>query len=468
MIDPTRTSTRRSAARNLSSGFTLPAPAATALAAATLAIGIAASAQAAFALSPAFTSSLSESQPSRTRAVRGGPGGASGPEITKRSVDRYATLLALDATQREAATALQQAYTEGAEKISQEMQESFKAVQDEAQDGDHSVVLDKMPEIMRKHGEKRALLQKAFLDDLKSLLTPKQEESWPKLERLRRREGHGNGMGVSMVSGSGIDLTELLPKLKLPEAETAKLDDTLEQYQQDLDKAITEREKARAERDGHEPGNFRVEFDMEKMKARNTEEREGAIKIRDLNRQYARRIGALLTDESRAKLDEEFKKRSFRQIFKEPYPAKLLGSALKFDDLDANQKKALLAEQEAYQREVASLNDKWMHALDKAETEGKAGGMFMLPGTGSESEELAAARKARRDLDDSTSKRIKTALNEKQREKLPKKSNNSNTVEVAHGGPGMFVSQTITSDEGDEEGETAAGAAIMIINTEER
>lgn len=468
MIDHSRIAIRRSAVRDLPFRFTLPRPTATAVGAIAVALGIAGGAGATTVLPVAEAGWASAHQPGGVRSVRGGPGGPNGPEISKKSVERYANLLGLDPTQREAANALQQAYSEASQKISQEMQESFKAVQDEAQDGDHSAVLEKMPDIMRKHGEKRAVLQKSFLDDLKSLLTPKQEEGWPKLERLRRREGHGSGMGVGMVSGSGIDLTELLPKLKLPETETVTLEDTLEQYQQDLDKAIIEREKSRADRDGNEPGNVRVEFDMEKMKARNTEEREHAIKIRDLNRQYARRIGALLTDESRAKLDEEFKKRSFRQIFKEPYPAKLLGSALKFDDLDANQKKALLAEQETYYREVASLNEKWMHALDKAETEGKAGGMFMLPGMGSESEELTAARKARRELDDKTAQRVKTALNEKQREKLPKKNNTNSSIELAHGGPGVFVSQTMTSDEGDEDGETTSGAAIMIINSEER
>lgn len=408
---------------------------------------------------------------SSVRSVRGGggPGGLGGPEISKRSVDRYASLLALDPMQREAAAALQQAYSESAQKASQEMQDSLKTLQDEAQDGDRSALFEKMPEIMRKHGEKRAALQKSFLDDLKSLLTPKQEEAWPKLERLRRREGLAGGMGMSMVSGAGIDLTELVGKLKLADTEVAKLDDTLEQYQQDLDKAIVEREKARAERDGGEPGKITMDFDMEKMKARTAEEREHAVKIRDLNRQYERRLASLLGDESRAKLDEEFKKRSFRQIFKEPYPAKAIAAALKFDDLDANQKKALLAEQEAYNREVASLNDKWMQALDKAETEGKAGGPFMLPGMGSESEELVAARKARRDLDEKTSQRVKTALNEKQRDKLPKKNNNSSNVQVTNGGAGVVTSTFIAADGGDgeEESDAPTGGAIMIINSEE-
>ncbi len=415
-------------------------------------------------------SAPAHAQGSAVRSIRGGPGPGSGggPEISKRSVDRYASLLGLDPTQREAAAALQQAYSENAQKNAQEMQDAIKAVQDDAGEGDHSAVLEKLPQIMGKHSEKRAALQKGFLDDLRSLLTPKQEESWPKLERLRRREGMGGGMNP--VSGSSIDLTELLPKLKLPDAEVAKLDDTLEQYQQDLDKALIERDKARRERDGGQTSGVRMEFDMESIKARNAEERDAAIKIRDLNRQFARRLGALLSDESRAKLDEEFKKRSFRQIFKEPYPAKAINAALKFDDLDANQKKALLAEQEAYNREVASLNDKWMQALDKAETEGKTGGMFGLPGMGNESEELAAARKARRELDEKTSQRVKTALNEKQREKLPKKNNPNNSVELAHGGAGVVTSTIIAADgaEGDDDAEAPGGTAIMIMNSQQR
>jgi len=468
MSDPIRSLKSRSAAPRLIARFAVPSPAA-ALAAAVLLCEIATNFLAAPAARAATLSTITELQPGGARAIRGEPGGAGGPEISKRSVDRYANLLGLDPIQREAAAALQQGYFESIQKISQEMQDSLKTIQDEAQNGDHSALFEKMPEIMCKHGEKRAALQRSFMDDLKSLLTPKQEEAWPKLERLRRREGLGGGMGTSMVSGSSIDLTELVPKLKLPDAETAKLDDILEQYQQDLDKAIVEREKARAERDGGDSGKITMDFDMEKIKARAAEEREAAVKVRDLNRQYERRIGALLSDESRAKLDEEFKKRSFRQIFKEPMPSKMLGAALKFDDLDASQITTLLAEKETYQREVASLNEKWMRALDKAETEGKAGGMFMLPGMSNESEELAAARKARRDLDEKTSQRIKSALNEKQREKMPKKSNSTNNVQVTNGGAGVATSTFIAADGGDgeEDSEGPTGGAIIILNTQE-
>lgn len=373
----------------------------------------------------------------------GGPGGMGGPEISRRSLEQYARILKLDSAQKEAANHLLEAYTDATRRATDEMQEAMKAAREDVADGDFSELGSRLPKIMGEMGKKRAAAQQSFLSDLRQMLTPAQESAWPALERLRRREGH---LGFGMVSGAGVDMTTVVDSLKLDAAESGKLADTLAQYEQDMDRLLVEREKAAEGRS--EPTEFNL--DMEKMKARMDEERAQGLKVRDLNKQYERRLASMLDDASRAKFLAEVRKRSFRQIYREPYVSKMLGAASKFDDLDPAQKQQLADMKASYEKDLEDLNARWAAALEQAETEGKASALPFMGG-GNESEELKAAKQARRDLDKKFTERVRTALNDKQRERLPKKDSGERSIRFGDGGEGggaVFV-QALDIDDGD-------------------
>lgn len=404
------------------------------------------------ALGAAVIPAVIETSPAQAQMVSMGRGLAS-PEISTRSLERYGQILKLDKEQSEAAKQLLEAYQDTSRKYQEEMEEQMKALREEAEDGDFSTMMEKMPEIMKKAGEKREAAQKSFLDDFKSLLTKEQEAAWPKVERLRRREG---GLGFSTVSGAAVDLTSLTDRLKLSDADKAKIADTVEQYEQDMDRLLQERAKADEERSKDEKGGF--DFNPEKWREQMDKMREAGIKVRDLNKQYERKIAAILPEESKAKFQDDFRKRSFRQIYRTSQVSKELAAAEKFDDLTPDQKRAIAELKETYGRDLASLNEKWSAAQDQAETEGKAGGMFTFPGmANNESPELAAARKARRDYDKSFGEKLKTTLNDGQRERLPKRNDGMET-RIARGGG--FV-QTLEMDE--EEGEDGAVHSSMEV-----
>jgi len=374
----------------------------------------------------------------------GGPRGFGGPEVSKRSIDQYAKILKLDAAQKEAAMHLQESYADATRRAGEEMQEAMKSIKEDASDGDFSGFGEKMPKIMEAMGKKRSAAQQSFLSDLKQLLTPAQEAAWPNLERFRRREAHLSG---GMVSGSGVDLTTVVESLKLPDADAQKMNDTLTQYEQDMDRLLVDREKD----DGKKSDSFDFDpanFDMEKMKARMDEARVQALKVRDLNKQYERRLSAMLADDARAKFEKEVKARSFRQIYREPHVSKMLNAAAKFDDLDPTQKKQIDEMKTQYEKDLSELNTKWAAALEQAETEGKAGGMPFMGG-GKESDELKAAKTARKELDKKFSERVKTALNDKQKERLPKKDTGERTMHFADGGEGGVFVHAMEVDDGE-------------------
>ncbi len=389
-----------------------------------------------------FAGVLAPTASAQTQVRTSGARGLGAPEISKRSIDQYAKILKLDAAQKEAAMHLQESYSDATRRAGEEMQESMKSIREEASDGDFSGFAEKMPKIMETMGTKRAAAQESFLSDLKQMLTPAQESAWPTLERYRRREAHLAG---GMVSGSGVDLTTVVDTLKLPEADSQKLTDTLSQYEMDMDRLLQEREKD----DGKRTDSFDfnpANFDMEKMKARMDEARVQSLKVRDLNKQYERRVASMLGDDAKIKFEAEVKKRSFRQIYREPHVTKMLNAAAKFDDLDPTQKQQIAEMKAQYEKDLNELNTKWAAALEQAETDGKAGGIPFMGG-GNESDDLKAAKQARKDLDKKFSERIKTALNDKQKDRLPKKDSGDGMMHFG-GGEGVFV-QALEVDDGD-------------------
>lgn len=394
--------------------------------------------------------------------MAGGPRGGMGSEISRKSLDQYARVLSLDAAQKEAAAQLHAGYLESMKQVSTEMEESMRSLRDDAADGDASGLMEKLPEIMRKSGERRDKIQKGFLDDLRTLLTPQQDQNWPSLERLRRRE---SGLRSGMVSGAGVDMVSLVDSLKLPAEESKRVAEGLAQYETDLDRLLVDHQKDMDGLEAKGPKEGPMHFDMESIRARMDKARETGIKVRDLNRQYERTLGAQLSEAFRPQLSAEFKKRAFRQIYRDSTPSRWLAAADKFDDLDAQQRQALNDLKDSYGREVSALNDRWAAALEQAETEGKAGGLGLMLGGGGESEELAAARKARRELDERTSERIRTALNEKQRERLPKKrpAGDASGNFVTAGAGGAMVFQSIQVDDGEDGEEGTVTNEVHVI-----
>lgn len=388
--------------------------------------------------------------PEASAQMRFGPGGPGGSEISKSGVESYAKVLKLDSAQKDAAMQLFEAYRSTVEAARKEMSDAMKAVREEGQD-DASVFMEKMPKIAEAHGKKRQAAQTQFLSDLKSLLSSDQEQQWPALERMRRREGSLRG---GMVSGSNVDIVALVNSMNFPPDQHAKLADTLQQYELDMDRVLQEQEKsaaARAPKPGPDGQRTFVFEGGDKLKEMMDAQRAESLKIRELNQNFARRLAALLPEDQAARLNKQFKTQAFKRVYGEAQPTRWLAAAEKFDDLDAGQREKLKALRESYEREAASLNDKWAAVLEQAETDGTAGGGMMFgPGARKENDELKAARKARQDLDKKTNEQIKTALNDKQKERLPKRSQQEGEGGVfLAGGEGFFVTAE-ESSEGDD------------------
>lgn len=395
--------------------------------------GLIAAAGAGIAL-PAATASAQIRMSTGPGEGAGSPGG-----ITRAALDRYAKALGLDEAQREAAAALREAYAEATRQAAKDFQSKMRSLEESAEDGDADVYMRQMPEVMGKHHEKMRQAEQSLLADIKALLTPEQaEQGWPRLERMRRRE---QWLRTGTLSGSNVDLHRLVESLNLPEEDRARLGETLEQYEVDLDRVLEgiqrraedrAREQGLNRKDG--PGARIMVLDGDSMREHLKQQREDSAKVKEINQRYTRLLAAQLPDDLRAKLEEQFRRTAFNQIYRETHAARRLAAAEKFDDLTPAQRERLHSIADRYRREAAAASDRWAAAQQRAEEDGRAtgggmGGMLMLGQESDVPEDLRAARQARRDLDRQIDDELAGLLSEEQQARLPQQ-------QVVRRGPG--------------------------------
>lgn len=349
------------------------------------------------------------------RGMGGGPGmGGQMPEITSRQFDRYAKMLALTDEQKSAAKELFEGYRneirqhdDAMRKQRQEMMEKFRENRDPS-------VFEGMQAEMTKQRDKREATTKAFMNDFKVILTADQEATWPRVERAQRRD---QSMARGRLAGENVDLVHVVDEAQLDADTMKKVAPMIEQYETEVDRELTSRNavfedsmtKGReAMRDG----------DMEKGQELFAKARDASVKVRDVNRRFARQIADALPPEKKGAFELAVKKASFPQVYRDTAASKQLTAAEKIADLSPEQKTSITELKARYEREIATTNDKLAQAIEERQMEANIGQMFR--GRDNDEEDpVNDLREKRRELGNTTTASLQKLLNEKQREHLP-------------------------------------------------
>lgn len=351
-----------------------------------------------------------------------GAGAGMGMEgLSKRALNTCATMLGLDKDQKEAAIALLEGNQAARKQLMKDFQARMQSLNEKARDdGDFSVYSKEMPKMIEEQQEKAKKLESGFLDELKATLTPAQMEKWPKVERFTRRE---KGLKIGVVSGQSVDLIDALDRIKADRSSNKELVDMTEQYESSMDNLLKQWEKI-GEDSRKKSMEVMGKFDPAAIEEAIKPVQDHAKIIRDLNREYERKMKPLLPEEKRDEFAMEIKKHSFPSIYRASHAQKSLDAALKLTDLNATQKGEISTLKSSYVKDVGPINDKWAQA--KEEKEDKAGGrisamMQSFSGQGGGDNAVSTARKARKELDEKTLTRLRETLKPDQASKLPEK-----------------------------------------------
>lgn len=363
----------------------------------------------------------------------GGPGGFGGramePSVTSKEMDQYAQMLGLNKSQKEAVDLLFDAYQQDFNTAAKDMRDRMEKLREEARDSGDAAGWQAFGDEMTKFRNKRQEMETAFFSDIKATLSPQQQEKWPAVERLRRRE---RTLNRGLMSGERVDVVKLVDDLKLTPEQMKAVTPVLEQYQVELDRELIPRNQLFDQGQNR----FREMFqggDMTEIQKNWDQARAASIKVRDVNSKFARQVEQLLPEDKQPEFAQAVRRESFPQIYRPSNATRLLDAAAAMTDLDASQKQAITTLKESFTREYSALSKQMEQAYSTREaaiTPADVMGRFGGGGGGGgprggggfgmvDSQELTDLRDKRRDLESQTADKVRSLLTEEQAAKLP-------------------------------------------------
>ncbi len=358
-----------------------------------------------------------------------GPGGRFGgmggfgqnPSINDRQLSKYLDLVSASEAQRESAKALMEGYRDQIETLDDAAREKRRELGEKMREGPDPELFAQMRTEMEKSRAARDKAEKAFLGDVRALLTPEQASSWPRVERAVRRD---QGMSRGFVSGERLDVIRVVEEAGLAPGDAKAMAPTLDSYEQEVDRAIVERDQA-YEAARTAMGEAMRNGEPEAADGAFEKGRAAAMKLRDINRKYARQVLDQAPEGKKAAMELAIKRANHPEVYRETPTDRRLAAAEKLAGLDASQQSALQALREKHGRERELLNDQLAAAMEAQEANfnpremmgrGRRGGG---PGGGDGEGPFADLREKRRELERSTGDALKGVLKPEQMEQLP-------------------------------------------------
>lgn len=356
---------------------------------------------------------------------RGNELGPTTVHVSKRNLDAYSKLLALDPDQRDAAKVFADAYREAATALGNDTKERIDALERKSmEDNNRKLMMKEVPKIIREFETKCRQLEDTFFSDLKATLTPTQLDKFDLVERQRRRDLY---LRIDIVRGQNVNLLDILPKVKPAWEKDNALAEIMQNYERSIDSQLKTFESVARD-------SFAKMMDkFEKMDQEPGPEQEKELlapfddagkKIRDLNLDAARQLRAALSDDEITKLNLEINRLTFPSIYRQSHPERAIAFFDKPAELDESQRSRLDSLKASYLKDLALANAKWSKAL--SDKEDRAGGKQALMHSywddmGKETD-LTKARDERKALDKRTLDRLTEILREDQRTRIPAKN----------------------------------------------
>jgi len=351
------------------------------------------------------------------------------PALQRRHLERYAHVLGLSEDQLATLQILHEGLQERLEEILSAMMEKVEALQEEA-DGNPMAMMKGMAGFVEKMQADLDGASESFFDDMRMLLTPAQEERWPSVERLRRRLLVMQQLQT--VAGAQVDLTTLAYELDL-ESNPA-VAQQLRPYELDVDRELASFEK-RAKEQQEKMFEAMEEMDFGAMGDLLGDMHEIALSLREINKRHLRKLTSALPGEDARRIVGGYRSRAFPDVFGDAHVHNSIRAAEGFSDLSADQRERLAGLAAEHEREASPLNEKWMAAIEKEQSEPPGSMLEMgmrMGGMGPGNAGVAGARGDRAALDARTLGKLREILTAAQIERLPAEPQ---TAESAIWGP---------------------------------
>jgi hypothetical protein len=309
-----------------------------------------------------LSSAVAAAQPTAPRSVRAAVNMGGEMRLGQRDLEFYARLLRLTPDQVDAARTLLAGHadtlTAKRNQLQKMREELAEAQQREEWDRER---WQKVLEAEMRLAEDAAAAERAFLDDLKTLLKPDQQEHWPRVERAERRAMSVRLLRDAPFMATAVDLVRMVDEQTYEESERALIDPILVRYEADLDLLLVRFQRLFDDLLGDEARMRRImeEGNIEEMERVVNQIQEIARRIRDLNRRTAREIAELLPPRLGMRLADTFRTRAFPRLgftaVHASFAIRAIDQVERFEDLSEDQRRSLIALEETHARERRTI-----------------------------------------------------------------------------------------------------------------
>ena len=289
----------------------------------------------------------------------GGWGGGEGSRLSREQIEQYGTLLGLDETQREIAQMMLEEYLDGAQTVMDTVREAADKARQEFEETRDRSVWAGMREVQEAARERVDTLEDQFMGDLRMMLSPEQDEAWPRVERAHRR---AKSLPRGLMSGERVDLFEVVRGLELEGEASGAAKTLLNDYELALDRVLITRDQM------YEQGMamFR-ERDFEALQSHFEDARDAAIRVRDVHRTFARRLEGVVPGEKLDAMRGAIQRASFPSVYRENRSDRAMAFVKDIEGLTDDQRSRFDAIMTETSRRMAQVNRQIADAIESNE-----------------------------------------------------------------------------------------------------
>jgi hypothetical protein len=216
---------------------------------------------------------------------------------------------------------------------------------------------------------------------------------------------------------------ELVQESELPEQTLKELEPVLSQYELDIERQLAERDRLMESAGMDQMFRMRMSGDNEGLEKFLAERRDAAIKVRDINKRYARQIQDALPEDAKPAFAQRFKEESYPDIYRRTQAHRALDAAWSMSDLSDEQKLKIDDIRNTFTGAAEKANATLQTHRDRMEADLTPARLAQEGMRALEDEDMRSAMRARRELDQGVIAQLKDVLTPEQFEKLPKPDN---------------------------------------------
>jgi hypothetical protein len=343
------------------------------------------------------------------------------PDFMARDMSLFADALELEDWQKPIVESLLEDYTTEFKSGVDAVREEMKNLKDSIVKEDQRRIMDAVLKPIEAWIKKKEQLKLDFLESVKSQLSDQQLLRWEHFEITFRRE---KSLPKSEISGENVDLMSILRDMRLEAAIEESLEPQLEQYERELDLALTARDaEVKATQDQITEAMKNMDYDaglsaMERVMAKR-------VVIRQVHESHAGILATMLPEGVSADFMTRYKNRAYPKAYRAPLLDNVFEAAKKLEDLKEEQLAAIINLESGYRAEHQLVNDQIANVVKTQEPQEPRRKVEVMQrrkqGDHQKAEDpMRTAIAKRDDLNQRTLEQLKGILTPEQFEKLPR------------------------------------------------